>query len=205
MPLDVLDRCDADPARRAGAVRRAPHPGPAPTTPPVLVPMPPQAAASSAMVPAVRGPDAVRRSTSPCPYPLRVVVLAADGADADTLLAPSPMVTVQAELAMSPRAIRELVLLGPDVAIVDLRDVPGHEVIGHLRRIHGASRRTRIVALVPDAVDITRKALIGGATACVPAQADRIAMLHAVHDAARHRLHLGGVARTLLRDAATAC
>ncbi|WP_221282048.1 hypothetical protein [Chiayiivirga flava] len=148
-----------------------------------------------------RDAASVRRSTSPCPFPLRVVALGHGGADADLLLAPSPMITVQAELAMTPQAIRELVMLGPDVAVVDLRDVPLACVAAQLRRIHGASRRTRIVALVPDEVAWAQQALLGGATACIPAAADRVAVLRAVHDAARNRLHLGGAARTVLQRA----
>lgn len=148
-----------------------------------------------------RSPASVRRTSSPCPLPLRVVALGHGGADADLLLAPSPMITVQAELAMTPQAIRELVMLGPDVAVVDLRDIPLACVVAQLRRIHGASRRTRIVALVPDDVAWAQQALLGGATACIPADAGRVAVLRAVHDAARNRLHLGGIARQVLKHA----
>lgn len=147
----------------------------------------------------------MRRSSGACPFPLRVVALAQGGADADTLLAPSPMIAVQAELALTAQAIRELVMLGPDVAVVDLSGVPLAAVAAQLRRIHGASRRTRIVALVPDAAAWAREVLLGGAIACLPSGADRLDVLRAVHDAARHRLHLGGAARQLLRQTATAC
>lgn len=154
--------------------------------------------------PRAENPAAVRRSNGPCPYPLRVVALGQGGADADALLAPSPMITVQAELAMTPQAIRSLVMLGPDVAVVDLRDTPLAFVAGQLRRIHGASPRTRIVALVPDDAACAQQALAGGASACIPADGDRVAVLRAVHDAARNRLHLGGAARQLLQRAAAA-
>lgn len=150
-----------------------------------------------------RSPASVRRATSACPFPLRVVALGHGGADADLLLAPSPMITVQAELALTPQSIRELVMLGPDVAVVDLREIPLACVAAQLRRIHGASLRTRIVALVPNDVGWAQQALLGGATACIPADADRVAVLRAVHDAARGRLHLGGVARQVLRRAAS--
>ena len=153
----------------------------------------------------VRQATTVRRSSGPCPFPLRVVALAQGGADADAMLAPSPMIAVQAELALTPQAIRELVMLGPDVAVVDLRGVPLAHVAAQLRRIHGASRRTRIVALVPDVPAWAREALLGGAIACLPADADRVDVLRAVHDAARDRLHLGSAARQMLRQAATAC
>lgn len=142
-----------------------------------------------------------RTSAGPCPFPLRVVALGEGGADAAALLAPSPMIAIQAELALTPQSIRELVMLGPDVVVIDLRGTPPAHVASQLRRIHGASARSRIVALVPADEAHAQQALLGGATACIGASDDPVAVLRAVHDAARNRLHLGGVARQALRRA----
>lgn len=144
--------------------------------------------------------DPSRSNAGPCPFPLRVVALGDGGADAAALLAPSPMIAIQAELALTPQSIRELVMLGPDVVVIDLRGTPLAYVAPQLRRIHGASARSRIVALVADEA-YAQQALLGGATACIGASDDPVAVLRAVHDAARNRLHLGGAARQVLRRA----
>lgn len=142
-----------------------------------------------------------RSAAGPCPFPLRVVALGDGGADAAALLAPSPMIAIQAELALTPQSIRELVMLGPDVVVIDLRGTPLAYVAPQLRRVHGASARSRIVALVPADEAYAQQALLGGATACIGATDDPVAVLRAVHDAARNRLHLGGAARQVLRRA----
>ena len=145
--------------------------------------------------------DPSRSNAGPCPFPLRVVALGDGGADAAAMLAPSPMIAVQAEMALTAQSIRELVMLGPDVVVVDLRGTPLAYVAPQLRRIHGASPRSRIVALVPAEEAWAHQALLGGATACIGATDDPVAVLRAVHDAARNRLHLGGPARQVLRRA----
>lgn len=166
---------------------------------------PPAAVRAAARHPLVQAPVAVgshdpaRANAGPCPFPLRVVALGDGGADAVALLAPSPMVAIQAALALTPQSIRELVMLGPDVVLVDLRTTALAYVAPQLRRIHGASARSRIVALVPTDASYAQQALLGGATACIVATDDPVAVLRAVHDAARNRLHLGGPARQLLR------
>ena len=142
-----------------------------------------------------------RSAAGPCPFPLRVVALGDGCADAAAVLAPSPMIAIQAELALTPQSIRELVMLGPDVVVVDLRTTALAYVAPQLRRIHGASARSRIVAMVPADKAYAQQALLGGATACIGATDDPVAVLRAVHDAARNRLHLGGAAREVLRRA----
>ena len=139
------------------------------------------------------------RVADPCPFPLRVVALGEGGADAAALLAPSPMIALQAELALTPQSIRELVMLGPDVVVVDLRNVTLGQVASQLRRIHGASPRSRIVTLVPSDAAFAHQALVGGATACISDADDPVAMLRAVHDAARNRMHQGGAARQVMQ------
>lgn len=130
-------------------------------------------------------PDAsgIRRARGPYPFPLRVVVFGPAEAQIDSLLAPSPSIVIQAELPLTSLAVRDLVMLGPDVAVVDLRDVARADIVRQLRRIHGASARTRIVALVPD-TSAAQDALRGGACACLRAEDGRVAATQAVHAAA---------------------
>jgi DNA-binding NarL/FixJ family response regulator len=141
------------------------------------------------------------------PNPLRVALLQSDVPTAaqyelEDFLSADPGVDWLGTLATTAEAIQALSGSRPAVVVADLRPPNAADDPGVLfRAIFGASPSTQIVAIcAPGDESAAKQALAAGAAACLTRQGDPLAVLRAINDVMRGRMHLSPTAQRAIRD-----
>jgi DNA-binding NarL/FixJ family response regulator len=146
----------------------------------------------------------VPKSPSPTRTP-RVALIAATAPSAaqhalQEFLQSDPGVIWLGAIAIDADTIRSLSESRPSVVVADLRVAGEIDVDAVFRALFAATPGTQIVAICAAGDEAgARRALAAGAAACLTRHSDPLAVLRAIHEAVRGRMHLSPTGQRAMR------
>lgn len=144
--------------------------------------------------------------TSKKPPPLRVALIQCAALtpahrDLEVFLSTDPALAWVGAISADTATLQSLAISKPAIVVADLRVAGSVDPARVFREVLTASPATQIVAIcAPGDEDGAKHALAAGAAACLTRQSDPLAVLRAINDVMRGRMHLSPTGQRAIRD-----